>query len=141
MLATIDLRGRLTGGADDAVIDYRTVVPRAAVDVEAALGVVRGVSLSGFLQMMEWEEKSLCIRAEAGRSWGRLHLLQGRLVQAYSHATGMTGEDAALDILSWENVSLRIERSYHNRSGGGTAGKAWGMRWRATTSHPEVEHW
>nr|WP_198423811.1 histidinol dehydrogenase [Microlunatus antarcticus] len=33
----------MTGGADDAVIDYRTVVPRAAVDVEAALGVVRGV--------------------------------------------------------------------------------------------------
>ena len=36
MLATLDLRGR----ADAADLDYRTVVPRAAVDVEAALGVV-----------------------------------------------------------------------------------------------------
>lgn len=89
--------------------------------LSSIFGVVRGVSLSGFLQMMEWEEKSLCIRAESGRTWGRLHLLQGRLVQAYSHATGQTGEDAALDILSWDSVSLRIERSYHNRSGGGTA--------------------
>ena len=40
MLATIDLRGR---AADGARIDYRIVVPRSAVDVETALGVVRPV--------------------------------------------------------------------------------------------------
>ena len=40
MLATIDLRGR---AADGVGIDYRGVVPRGAVDVEAALGVVRPV--------------------------------------------------------------------------------------------------
>ncbi len=40
MLATIDLRGQV---ADGAVLDYRNVVPRAAVDVDAALGVVRPI--------------------------------------------------------------------------------------------------
>ncbi|WP_091178929.1 histidinol dehydrogenase [Microlunatus flavus] len=40
MLATIDLRGR---AGDATPLDYRTVVPRAVVDVEAALSVVRPV--------------------------------------------------------------------------------------------------
>lgn len=82
-------------------------------------GVVRGVSLPGFLQMMEWEKKSLSIRVDSGKNWGRLHLLEGRLVNAYVHSTRQKGEAAALDIMSWDNVSLRIERSYHNREEGG----------------------
>ncbi|HEY0238138.1 MAG TPA: histidinol dehydrogenase [Friedmanniella sp.] len=36
----MDLRGQV---ADGAVLDYRNVVPRAAVDVDAALGVVRPI--------------------------------------------------------------------------------------------------
>ena len=46
MLATIDLRGRQPdgpGGAVTAVLDYGSVVPRAAVDVDAALEVVRPI--------------------------------------------------------------------------------------------------
>ena len=40
MLATIDLRGQV---AEGSALDYRNVVPRAAVDVQSALNVVRPV--------------------------------------------------------------------------------------------------
>lgn len=86
--------------------------------VNGTYGLVRGVSLPSFLQMLAWEQKSLSIRVESREGWGRLHLRGGRLVQAYSAAPRLEGEAAALTILSWETVSLRIERSYHNGKGG-----------------------
>ena len=59
MLATIDLRGR--AAADGAGLDYRTVVPRAAVDVEAALSVVRpicdDVAARGEAALREYSER------------------------------------------------------------------------------------
>ena len=58
MLATIDLRGR---AADGTGLDYRTVVPRAAVDVEAALSVVRpvcdDVAARGEAALREYSER------------------------------------------------------------------------------------
>lgn len=78
-------------------------------------GSVQGVSLPSFLQMMEWDQKSLSVRVTSGERWGRLHLHQGRLVNAYVHASGQTGEAAALDILSWEQPTVELERSYHNQ--------------------------
>lgn len=80
-------------------------------------GSVQGVSLPGFLQMMEWDRKSLSVRVEAAAGWGRLHLLDGRLVDAYAYPGGLTGEAAALRILAWTDVSIRLERSYHNGRG------------------------
>ncbi|MBB5235669.1 DUF4388 domain-containing protein [Deinococcus budaensis] len=80
-------------------------------------GSVQGVSLPGFLQMMEWDRKSLSVRVEAAAGWGRLHLLDGRLVDAYAHPGDLTGEAAALRIMTWGDVSLRLERSYHNGRG------------------------
>lgn len=80
-------------------------------------GSVQGVSLPGFLQMMEWDRKSLSVRVEAGAGWGRLHLLDGKLVAAYAAPGSLTGEAAALRILAWADVSIRLERSYHNGQG------------------------
>lgn len=77
-------------------------------------GSVQGVSLPGFLQMMEWDRKSLSVRVEAAPGWGRLHLLEGRLVDAYVHPGELTGEAAALTVMAWTDVSIRLERSYHN---------------------------
>jgi histidinol dehydrogenase len=58
VLATIDLRGLV---ADGAGLDYRRVVPRAAVDVDAALGVVRpvcdDVAARGEAALREYSER------------------------------------------------------------------------------------
>lgn len=99
----------------DAAALGRTIEKEIANSIQ---GTVRGVSLPSFLQLLEWEQKSLSIHVTAGDRWGRLHFLHGRLVNAYAHHTGQTGEAAAIEILSWDNVSLRAERSYHNRNGG-----------------------
>ncbi|WP_293913006.1 DUF4388 domain-containing protein [Deinococcus sp.] len=50
----------------------------------------------------------------AHSTWGRLHLSDGELFDAYVHRSRATGEAAALEILSWEEVTLFLERSYHN---------------------------
>ena len=85
-----------------------------------SFGLLRGLSLPGLLQMMQWEQKSAAILVQAGTGWGRLHLRGGELVDAYVHASsltgeGVTGEAAALEILSWQKVTLFLERSYHNQ--------------------------
>jgi histidinol dehydrogenase len=58
VLATIDLRGQV---ADGAVLDYRAIVPRAAIDVEAALSVVRpicdDVAARGEAALREYSER------------------------------------------------------------------------------------
>ncbi|WP_162243104.1 DUF4388 domain-containing protein [Deinococcus sp. Leaf326] len=80
-------------------------------------GTVRGVPLPGFLQMMEWEHKTLGLRVTSGALLGRLHLLQGKLVNAYSHQSRKTGEEAVLELLAWDEVTITIERSHHNHQG------------------------
>lgn len=77
-------------------------------------GSVQGVSLPSFLQMMEWDQKSVAVRVAVGERWGRLHLRQGRLVNAYAHPSGAVGEAAALEIMGWDGLELSLERSYHN---------------------------
>ncbi|SMB97146.1 DUF4388 domain-containing protein [Deinococcus hopiensis] len=77
-------------------------------------GSLRGLSLPSFLQMMEWEARSLAIRVQSEHDWGRLHLKQGRLVDAYVHRQQQYGEAAVFEILNWQDTAVTIERSYRN---------------------------
>jgi CheY-like chemotaxis protein len=62
-------------------------------------GFVRGISLSGLLQLMSWEGKTCTLTVKSRASIGHLYLLKGRLIQA------LCGEEegivAAYQILSW----------------------------------------
>jgi predicted regulator of Ras-like GTPase activity (Roadblock/LC7/MglB family) len=78
-------------------------------------GTLEGLSLSSFLQMMEWESKSVAIHVSAAESWGRMHLLNGKFVSAYVHGQELADEVAAIEILTWDNVKINVERSYHNQ--------------------------
>jgi predicted regulator of Ras-like GTPase activity (Roadblock/LC7/MglB family) len=95
-----------------------------------SFGLLRGLSLPSMLQMLHWDKKSVSVLVsfQAGYQplgpdlaespqpvWGRLHLSDGELLDAYVHHNGATGEAAALEILSWEEVTLFLERSYHNQ--------------------------
>ncbi len=77
-------------------------------------GSVQGVSLPSFLQMMEWDQKSVAVRVATKERWGRLHLRQGRLVDAYASPSEEVGERAALEIMGWDGLEISLERSYHN---------------------------
>ena len=78
-------------------------------------GTLQGLMLSSFLQMMEWESKSVSIHVLAEGRWGRIHLHQGKFVSAYVHPMNLTDEQAAIEILMWDNISISVERSYHNQ--------------------------
>ncbi|UQN05325.1 DUF4388 domain-containing protein [Deinococcus sp. QL22] len=79
-------------------------------------GSLQGVSLPSFLQMMEWDQKSIAVRVAGKERWGRLDLRQGRLVDAYASPSGSVGEAAALEIMGWEGLEISLERSYHNHA-------------------------
>ncbi len=78
-------------------------------------GTLQGLMLSSFLQMMEWESKSVSIHVLGEGRWGRIHLHQGKFVSAYVHPMNLTDEQAAIEILMWDNISISVERSYHNQ--------------------------
>lgn len=77
-------------------------------------GKLQGLMLSSFLQMMEWESKSVSIHVTAAERWGRIHLYQGKFVSAYVHPLSMEDKQAAIEILTWDNIAIAVERSYHN---------------------------
>ncbi len=76
---------------------------------ESDAGSLRGVSPGMFLQMIEMEERSCTIRMteKASDVTGVLFFLQGELVDA--RVKGLTGEEAAYIIFSWDEVSLAIQ--------------------------------
>ena len=82
---------------------------------QLSFGAMPSFSLPNILQMMQWDKKSLALLVRRDQEWGRLHLHQGELVDAYLHGSGAQGEVAALEILSWEQVSIVLERSYYNQ--------------------------
>ncbi|WP_412029595.1 DUF4388 domain-containing protein [Deinococcus yunweiensis] len=92
----------------------------AAIELQIqrlCFGLIRGVSMPNLLQMLHWERRSvsLLVRRGEGSAWGRLHLRAGNIVDAYVHETGRSGEDAALEVLSWEHAVTTLERSYRNQ--------------------------
>jgi len=92
------------------------LVPQIEQEIaQLSFGSVPSFSLPNILQIMQWDTKSLALLVRKDRDWGQLHLHQGELVNAYVHSTGDQGEQAAMDILGWEEVSLVLERSYYNQ--------------------------
>jgi CheY-like chemotaxis protein len=94
----------------------KTVLGREVTTLleEAGAGRLRGVTLPGFLQLIEMERKSCAIRVRAHNFMGRLHFRSGELVNAYTLDDGVEGEAAAKRLLAVESADIEIERSYHN---------------------------
>jgi CheY-like chemotaxis protein len=70
-------------------------------------GGVRGINLSSFLQMMELESCTCTLRVTSKNLIGSLWLKNGELVAAKSQTA--EGEEAALDILIWNNIFIDID--------------------------------
>ncbi len=74
--------------------------------VEGSAGHVQVAILPAFLQLAELEKKSCTIKVESEGKAGHLYLNKGDLVDA---ETGEErGQQAALDIAGWKNVSIEI---------------------------------
>ncbi len=69
-------------------------------------GVVRGVSLTSFLQMAEMEASSCTLRVTSNGRVGLLYLLEGKLFDAKTEA--LRDRQAAYRIVSWQNAEIEI---------------------------------
>lgn len=72
-------------------------------------GQVRGLSLSSFLQMIELEGRSCALHISNKGNSGILWMREGSLIDAQSDS--QQGKEAAIRILTWENVSIDIDYS------------------------------
>jgi len=72
-------------------------------------GRVENITLASFLQLLELERKT-CALADAslGRR-GRLYLREGHLVGA--ETAGLRGQEAALEVVTWESADIEIAES------------------------------
>ncbi|GAB6094996.1 hypothetical protein JCM14469_12480 [Desulfatiferula olefinivorans] len=70
-------------------------------------GVIDGISISAFLQMIEMEEKTCTLNIRSGGETGIMYFFKGRLMDAL---TGdITGQDAAYHIIHWNKAAIEIE--------------------------------
>jgi CheY-like chemotaxis protein len=68
---------------------------------------IHGISLAAFLQLLEMENKTCTLMVKSGGKEGHLYFLKGELMDA---AVGkVKGEEAALDIVTWDNVVIEIQ--------------------------------
>ncbi|HSL39596.1 MAG TPA: DUF4388 domain-containing protein [Desulforhopalus sp.] len=72
----------------------------------ASSGPVKGIPIHSFLQMLETEEKTCTLEVKHRHDTGRLFIQNGALISA---ETGkLSGEEAALEILSWQENIIHI---------------------------------
>lgn len=69
-------------------------------------GFVRGISLSGLLQLMSWEGKTCTLSVKSKNAFGHLYFVKGRLIQALSGDE--EGLVAAYKILTWPQPQVEF---------------------------------
>lgn len=70
-------------------------------------GFIKGISLAGFLQLVDMEKKTCTIRIQSKDKFGSLFFLQGDLVDAEFGA--LQGQEAALEIIGWDETNIVID--------------------------------
>jgi DNA-binding NtrC family response regulator len=70
-------------------------------------GVIDGISISAFLQMIEMEEKTCTLNIRSGGETGIMYFLKGQLMDAVTGTR--TGQDAAFHIIHWNKAAIEIE--------------------------------
>ena len=73
----------------------------------SANGFLHGFTLANFLQYVEMDEKSWTLKICSHEQSGFLHFREGILLDA--QIDGKSGETAALEILSWDQVDITVE--------------------------------
>ncbi|MBI5640608.1 MAG: response regulator [Nitrospirae bacterium] len=77
-------------------------------------GHINGITLAAFLQLMEMEKKTATLKIASCGKKGCLYFTKGELTDA---ETGhLSGEEAACDIICWDNPEIEIERAGKKRN-------------------------
>lgn len=74
-------------------------------------GHLTGVSLLGFLQLLNFEKKSCTLVVKSGPREGRIHVLEGELVNA--EYDRFQGETAVFEILAWDDCEFDVNVPQH----------------------------
>ena len=78
-----------------------------ALEESSSTDRIRGISLPAFLQLLEMEHKTCTLTVTSREKEGHLYFVKGELLEA---AVGkVKGEEAALDIVAWDNVAIEIQ--------------------------------
>jgi CheY-like chemotaxis protein len=72
----------------------------------AARGLIEGMGLGTFVQMIGMEGKTCTLRVAAGGRTGALYFSCGELMTAETE--GARGEEAALDVLGWDGATIEV---------------------------------
>ncbi len=80
---------------------------------EKSKGFIQGITLANFLQAVEVEQKTLTLKISSKSRVGYLYVENGELIDA-DNGEGKTGEDAAIDILCWDQAEIEL-KGIHNR--------------------------
>jgi DNA-binding NtrC family response regulator len=70
---------------------------------------IHGISIDAFLQLVDMEMKTCTLTVRSKERLGYLYFLNGMLITALADQT--TGEDAALEILSWNNITIEVDNA------------------------------
>jgi CheY-like chemotaxis protein/predicted regulator of Ras-like GTPase activity (Roadblock/LC7/MglB family) len=77
-------------------------------------GHIKGITLGTFLQFMEMERKTCTLTVTSNEHIGRLYFLEGELINAKSET--MEGEQAAYEIIGWDETEIEINYSCENKT-------------------------
>lgn len=86
--------------------DYQTLATQIYAVRNLPLSVVRGVSMPGLLQLLQWEARTATITVHSGPLLGRLYVKRGELIQA--EAGDVQGLEAAYAICEWPAPSMEF---------------------------------
>ncbi len=77
-------------------------------------GIIDGISISAFLQMIEMEEKTCTLKIKSADKQGYMYFQKGSLIDA--ETAEWSGTDASFIIINWINAAIEIENSCNRQS-------------------------
>ncbi len=99
----------------DKAVDFDLLLEVVMQELEDhPSGSISGISTSGFLQLIEMEQKTCLLEVQsAGQTKGLLYIVKGDL---YDAACGdLSGEDAAYKVIGWDKVQLSLKELPSNK--------------------------